>query len=631
MTWMTGLWLSLMQFFSMTVSPGPSTIWVVQKDWQSSGKNAVVFEATSTVIPELCRQSPDSTIELPQIIHGVHEIRSHQSLIFQSGDSSFKRVSNFYEHPIVPCSLIKDAEEILWTITSSTKFFARFDTFPMPENKFRWTPLMDITLNVLMVGVLFFLSSLAYLLFWKRIDRWLILSVVLSSIFSALYTMNCVAPSFGLPLSMLASHKFADISLTFATIFFFAFHTQMGFLPKSNFWVLLTGLLTTIALIAIADSSDRVQMGTNLGIIVSVLGFLRTIAGTVGVFFQNDKDKFASLLSLASVLFQIGSGMFDILHIFGFLDTSMIMSFGFSVSFLLLLLIANNRIEQTYRERDSLMHNLEEKVNEKTLALTNALQELKHSQAELIQTSKLASLGTLSAGIAHEINNSINFVNGAVIPLERKVMPWIPTQDQEGIKKLFAAIKHGTEMTVQIVRSLRSFTGLNQAEFKDVSILEIVQSVLTILKSKLSGVHVDVQIDPHLKIEGSQVGLSQTLMNLISNSLDALPSDGKILIHASRKYENNNERLLLKIQDNGKGMPQEILNRIFDPFFTTKDVGKGTGLGLFIVQKEVDRHHGKLSVESEIGKGTTFTLDLPRISSKDLNVQTIDPSKKGAA
>jgi signal transduction histidine kinase len=72
-------------------------------------------------------------------------------------------------------------------------------------------------------------------------------------------------------------------------------------------------------------------------------------------------------------------------------------------------------------------------------------------------------------------------------------------------------------------------------------------------------------------------------------------------------------------------MPQEILNRIFDPFFTTKDVGKGTGLGLFIVQKEVDRHHGKLSVESEIGKGTTFTLDLPRISSKDLNVQTIDP------
>ena len=214
MTWMTGLWFSLMQFFSMTISPGPSTIWFVQKDWQSIGKNAVVFEATSTQIPELCRQSPESSLELPQIIHGVHEIRSHQNLIFQSGDPSFKKVSYFYEHPIVPCSLLKETDQIQWTITSSTRFFARFDQFPIPEIKFRWAPIMDITLNVVMVGVLLFLSSLSYLLFWKRIDRWLIRSVVLSSIFSALYTINCVAPSFGLPLSMLQAHKFADISLT---------------------------------------------------------------------------------------------------------------------------------------------------------------------------------------------------------------------------------------------------------------------------------------------------------------------------------------------------------------------------------------------------------------------------------
>ncbi|MGZ3775297.1 MAG: sensor histidine kinase, partial [Pseudobdellovibrionaceae bacterium] len=184
----------------------------------------------------------------------------------------------------------------------------------------------------------------------------------------------------------------------------------------------------------------------------------------------------------------------------------------------------------------------------------------------------------------------------------------IPENEKPSLQKLFAAMKHGTDMTVQIVRSLRSFTGLNQASFRDVSINEVVDSVLTILKSKLRDTEVTKEIQPELTLQASQVGLSQVLMNLISNAIDVLPKEnGKIAVKSYRENEN----IFLEITDNGGGMSEEIKNRIFDPFFTTKDVGSGTGLGLFIVKKEVDRHQGKITVHSELNKGTTFKITFP--------------------
>jgi signal transduction histidine kinase len=298
----------------------------------------------------------------------------------------------------------------------------------------------------------------------------------------------------------------------------------------------------------------------------------------------------------------------DAFHIFGITDFYMTLPIGVISGIFLLALSANQQIENTYKERDSLLLSLESKVQEKTKDLNQAMENLKQSQAELIQSAKLASLGTLSAGIAHEINNSINFVNGAIIPLEKKVLKHIPEDEKASISKLFNVIKHGTDLTVQIVRSLRNFTGLNQASFREINVAEVVNSVTTILRSKLTPIKLNVNIENGLNFEGSQVGVSQALMNIITNSIDALPEiNPEITIEGKTLFDT----IELKITDNGSGIPKSLINRIFDPFFTTKQVGKGTGLGLFIVKKEVDRHNGYIKIESEPSSGTTFTLSFP--------------------
>jgi C4-dicarboxylate-specific signal transduction histidine kinase len=248
-------------------------------------------------------------------------------------------------------------------------------------------------------------------------------------------------------------------------------------------------------------------------------------------------------------------------------------------------------------------------VQEKTKHLEEALIQLKSTQAELVQSARLASLGTLSAGIAHEINNSINYVNGALGPLEKKVHKLVPPEERAMIDKLFAAIKEGTSLTVDIVRSLRNFTGLNQAEYKSVDLSQVVHSVLTILKNKAKDVSVKVTFPENPSIMGNITGLNQIFMNLISNSLDAMDKEEKTITINCQDLGN---KISIVVEDNGSGIPKAVIDRIFDPFFTTKDVGQGTGLGLHIVAKEIEKHGGKISVQSFEGKGTRFDIELSK-------------------
>jgi C4-dicarboxylate-specific signal transduction histidine kinase len=296
------------------------------------------------------------------------------------------------------------------------------------------------------------------------------------------------------------------------------------------------------------------------------------------------------------------------LVIFGLVDSALLFPLGMSTLVFATALSINVEIKDTYKQRDELLHSLEDKVSEKTKHLSEALATVKQSQAELIESSRLASLGTLSAGIAHEINNSINFIHGAIVPLEKKVLRVIPDSEKEGIIKLFNVIKAGTKLTIEIVQSLRSFTGLNQAELRLVNIKGIADSVLTILKSKIRDCQVTVAIPPELTFWGHQVGLNQIIMNLITNAVDASPESAPAITITARKERGE---LILSVKDNGVGIPEDVRVRIFDPFYTTKGVGKGTGLGLHIVKKEVDRYQGRIELYSKVNEGTTFVIHLP--------------------
>ncbi|MEM7581608.1 MAG: ATP-binding protein, partial [Cyanobacteria bacterium P01_A01_bin.80] len=287
-------------------------------------------------------------------------------------------------------------------------------------------------------------------------------------------------------------------------------------------------------------------------------------------------------------------------------------------------------------------------ITERKLAeieLENTLHELKTTQAQLIQSEKMSSLGQMVAGVAHEINNPVNFIHGNVTPASQyaedllnllelyqqhypnppeHIQEEIETIDLEFLKqdfiKILNSMKQGTQRIREIVLSLRNFSRLDEAEFKAVNIHEGIDSTLMILQNRFKAKpnFPEIQIIknysslPQVDCFPSQ--LNQVLMNILANAIDALESQKSLTapqIQIHTKLLNNNQ-IAIHLSDNGSGIPPEIQSKLFDPFFTTKEVGKGTGNGLSIsYQIVVNKHGGNLSCKSIPGEGTEFIIEIP--------------------
>ena len=277
--------------------------------------------------------------------------------------------------------------------------------------------------------------------------------------------------------------------------------------------------------------------------------------------------------------------------------------------------------------------------------LKQALKDLKNAQGQLIQAEKMASVGQLTAGIAHEINNPINFVSANISPLKTDVEELLEilekfiesarsspesaqfeeaenlleTYDYEflvaEIKQLLKGIEEGAHRTAEIVKGLRNFSRMDEDELKLADINEGIESTLLILQNKLKHhVTVEKQFQSVPKITCYPGKLNQVFMNIINNAVDAIIDSpngkaGKGKITISTGYDN--KHLTISISDNGKGIPPEAMQRIFEPFFTTKEVGKGTGLGLSISYGIIKDHNGAIEVYSKPGKGSQFIISLP--------------------
>jgi two-component system NtrC family sensor kinase len=299
---------------------------------------------------------------------------------------------------------------------------------------------------------------------------------------------------------------------------------------------------------------------------------------------------------------------------------------------------------------------LEQKVAERTDELQNtnhqlsdALANLQDAQIQLVEAEKMASLGQLTAGIAHEINNPINFVKANIKPLKldiddlfeiihqynelhnskdgnlQKQLKLVYEKERAldmnfvkaEIQQLLKGIEDGAERTAEIVRGLKTFSRLDEGELKTANVHDGIESTLVLLRNSLPPyIRIEKRFDSKGNIECFPGKLNQVFMNILNNSIQAIGEKKEIgeeeFITIST-HDVSEKFMHISIKDTGPGMNEQVRHRIFEPFFTTKAVGEGTGLGMAIVFKIVEEHNGKIEVLSQPGKGAEFIITLPHV------------------
>ncbi|MEM9808323.1 MAG: ATP-binding protein [Cyanobacteria bacterium P01_D01_bin.56] len=319
-----------------------------------------------------------------------------------------------------------------------------------------------------------------------------------------------------------------------------------------------------------------------------------------------------------------------------------------------------DQLRTSFTELQTLNNELEDRVEIRTTELRETLEELRRTQMQMIQSEKMSALGQMVAGVAHEVNNPINFIYGNLKHAENNVQDLLDLIDlcqreqlstspafqdkvdeieldflAEDLPKLMQSMRVGAERIREIVKSLRVFSRLDEAEFKSVNIHDGIDSTLMILQNRLKKRSDRPEIKviksycklPEIECYPGQ--LNQVFMNILSNAIDALEeaitnqslattgnkqttsSQSSFQIHIETEATAD-QQVIIRISDNGPGMPSEIVKRLFDPFFTTKPIGKGTGMGLAISHEIIaQKHGGYLRCISQPNQGTEFCIEIP--------------------
>lgn len=292
-------------------------------------------------------------------------------------------------------------------------------------------------------------------------------------------------------------------------------------------------------------------------------------------------------------------------------------------------------LEELVKEKTEELESINQDLVSSNEELKITMDHLSETQAQLIQSEKMASIGLLSAGIAHEINNPVNYINGGIVGLkksceyiQKKLFEYkdkadridfpdteVPKDEKteqilKTVHKMFNGIEEGIKRTTQIINSMKVFSSSSENRFERVYIEDEFKTVLTMLYNSCKGkILIHQEYDKDSSIIAIPGKLQLIFMNLLSNAIQAITDKGEIEIKT--KWNNQRDRISISIKDNGGGMNPDVQKKIFDPFFSTKEVGKGTGLGLYLTYSYIEQHQGNIKVTSEEGKGTEFIIELP--------------------
>lgn len=465
---------------------------------------------------------------------------------------------------------------------------------------------VPLTTNLAGIAAISFAISFLRTGLNSKIGHWMFLSVIVIYFASAIFTLT------GNNLIAYGLINFGSLTGAILAIVFSLYIAKKGYRPAYFFF---------ISWIAFSSS-----------IVVSILRNLNFIPHTI----------------FTSYILYVGSAIEAVLLSFALADRINVLQKEKEESQNFALKISRES-ERLILEQNQI---LEQKVAERTTELQNTndqlidtLETLKSAQLQLVEAEKMASLGQLTAGIAHEINNPINFVKSNIRPLKLDIedlfqvikeyenadmqsnrtdghhqhrnsiisqidLPYIQTE----IKSLIDGIEDGAQRTAEIVRGLRIFSRLDEGELKVANVHEGIDSTLIILRNGLPDY---IKVEKHFEANGNiecQPGkLNQVFLNILTNSIQAILSkpehqQEKIIIKTKDDEQKN---IVITIKDSGIGMTEEVKHKIFEPFFTTKEVGTGTGLGMAIVFKIIHEHNGKIEVISEPGNGAEFMITLP--------------------
>ncbi|MDR3693631.1 7TM diverse intracellular signaling domain-containing protein [Mucilaginibacter sp.] len=482
------------------------------------------------------------------------------------------------------------------------------------------------------------------------------------------YTYRFLFPNHPLLFDMgiIIFNAIAGIAFSLFAQSFLEIKERMPIMSKAfNFLILLYSLTIIVRLCGYALISYRI---TDVGaLLVTVIGFITLIRLSLKGY------RSAKFFLLAWAMFFLGIVLFALRNL-GVLPynnyTNYTMPIGIAFEVILLSLALADRLnifkaekeksqEETLRvlqENEKIIREqnvvLELKVNERTVELSESnhelnktLDDLKQAQGQLVEAEKMASLGQLTAGIAHEINNPINFVTSNINPLNRDikmVLEAITVIEEVGlsdapqaekqkkikdykeeldfnyltmeIKQLIKGINDGANRTAEIVKGLKIFSRLDEDDLKMADMNEGLDSTLVIINNQLQNkIKVIKQYADLPLVECYPGKLNQVFLNIISNAIYAVlkkfgeNTGGEIIINTSHDESN----VYIKIKDNGTGMDAQTQKKIFEPFFTTKDVGEGTGLGMSIAYNTIKKHNGQIMINSTLNEGTEFILQLP--------------------